>query len=238
MDQITSLLKTGKLARKHLDRSTLLQYANAFGFNQPLDFVLPTAVSPANIPEDPLKRARVASGFWHVNLSPLHGAMMAQAIANRGVMLRPRLVKEVRKGKDTKLPLPRGWSRRVTTEYVARLLGRMMVMTTTVGTAQPGFYDRSGRPYLPWARVAGKTGSLSRTEPFVEYNWFIGFAPARRPKVAFAVLLGNAARWRIKAYHMARFLLHEYLTRNLRQGPRRTPKRPRSRLRPKRTDRP
>jgi len=198
-----------KLALKHLDRPTLLRYANAFGFNQHLNVTLPLALSPAAIPEDPIARAKVAAGFWHVNLSVLHGAMIAQTLANRGVMLQPRFVAQVTQdGKPLALSAP--WKRPVVTEFVAALMGKMMTMTTTVGTARLAFYTRRGQSYLPWGRVAGKTGSLTRPEPYVDYSWFVGFAPADKPEIAFAVLLGNPKRWRIKAASMARILLQSY----------------------------
>ena len=200
----------GKLARRHLNRKTLLKYANAFGFNADLDFVRPVAVSPAAIPKGSFARAEVAAGFWQTNLSPLHGALMAQAIANRGIMIRPRLVDLAQDKTGEPLAIPKKWKKQVVTEYIARLLGRMMVMTTTVGTARGGFYDRKGRSYVPWGKVAGKTGSLTREDPYVAYNWFMGFAPHDKPEVAFAVLLGNPRKWRIKASAVARFLLRSY----------------------------
>jgi cell division protein FtsI/penicillin-binding protein 2 len=200
----------GKLALRHLDRNTLLKYANAFGFNQKLRFVRPLAVAPANIPKHSFDRAKVAAGFWHTNMSPLHGAMLAHALANRGKMIRPRLVEAVHTSNGKKRPLPPSWSREVVTEYIAKLLSRMMVMTTTVGTAKDDFYDRRGRAYVPWGKTAGKTGSLTREDPYVFYNWFVGFTPRRNPEVAIAVLLGNPKKWRIKAATMARLMLQAY----------------------------
>jgi cell division protein FtsI/penicillin-binding protein 2 len=43
------------------------------------------------------------------------------------------------------------------------------------------------------------------------YSWFVGFAPADRPKIAFAVLLGNSSTWPLKAHAVARQLVAEYL---------------------------
>jgi membrane peptidoglycan carboxypeptidase len=82
-----------------------------------------------------------------------------------------------------------------------------------VGTARDGFFDRRGQAYLPDVRVAGKTGSLSRPSPPLDYNWFVGFAPYERPQVAFAVLLGNPVKWRTKPYTLAMHLLRAALAR-------------------------
>src|SRR5262249_40923621 len=50
-------------------------------------------------------------------------------------------------------------------------------------------------------------------EPILNYNWFIGFAPAERPEIAFAVILANPSDWRIKAHYAARRLVQIYLER-------------------------
>ena len=39
-----------------------------------------------------LEFARTAAGFWHSTLSPLHGALLAATIANRGDMPTPTLI--------------------------------------------------------------------------------------------------------------------------------------------------
>ena len=57
------------------------------------------------------------------------------------------------------------------------------------------------------ASAWGKTGTLNGHEPFVAYSWFVGFAPADHPRIAFAVLLGNDENGRMKASEVARDLL-------------------------------
>jgi cell division protein FtsI/penicillin-binding protein 2 len=90
----------------------------------------------------------------------------------------------------------------------------MMIGTTQYGTAKSGFHDRrTGRPLLPGVAVAGKTGTLNRPAPegpFLSYSWFVGFAPAERPEVAFAVLLGNGENWHKRAHNVAASLLGSY----------------------------
>jgi len=54
--------------------------------------------------------------------------------------------------------------------------------------------------------VAGKTGSLSRAKPYTHYNWFVGFAPADKPRVAFGVLVGTDGN-NVKAAAVAREVL-------------------------------
>ena len=68
----------------------------------------------------------------------------------------------------------------------------MMELTTRIGTAKGTFRDRRGRRLLP-VEVAGKTGTLSAETDrgYVGYSWFVGYAPAERPAIAFAVVAGK-----------------------------------------------
>jgi peptidoglycan glycosyltransferase len=170
---------------RKLSRDELLETANQFGWNAQIDADLELAASRAEIPHEELPRAQVAAGFWQTTLSPLHGA------------------------------LPTAWRRQVTTPFVAKLLGRMMVLTTTVGTAKDGFYDARGKAYLPDYKVAAKSGTLGRTNPALDYNWLVGYAPYDRPQVAFAILLGNPVKWRTRPHFLARQILQAALARRV-----------------------
>jgi cell division protein FtsI/penicillin-binding protein 2 len=97
----------------------------------------------------------------------------------------------------------------------ARTLAAMMVNTTEWGTARAAFHDGRGRRSkrtLEW-RVAGKTGSLYGDKPFVAYSWFVGFAPADKPEIAFAVLLGHDQEGRVKAAELAKQLVAGWMVR-------------------------
>jgi cell division protein FtsI/penicillin-binding protein 2 len=197
-----------KLAYRHLDPETLAAYAQAFGFNARLErsdaFPLDMTVSPAEMPTEDLEFARTAAGFWHVFLSPLHGARIASAFANGGAMVAPRLVERVRDADGSVLEPATAPAQHAIPAAVAREVGRMMVRTTRAGTAR-GAFVRNGRRALPFD-VAGKTGTLSRRKPYTHYNWFVGFAPADHPKVAFGVLVGTNGN-NVKAAAVAREVL-------------------------------
>jgi len=216
-----------KLAARHLHPDDLRRVATAFRFGEAIPFDVDVAPSELDVPEDALEFARTAAGFWHSTLSPLHGALLAAAIANDGEMPAPRLIEKA-VGRDGRPISPaRRSSRRILDPRVAREVGRMMELTTKMGTARSSFFDRRGRNLLP-VDVAGKTGSLSYrggagdprppaalvpTGAHLGYSWFVGYAPVSRPTVAFAVVLGNAAAWRIKAAFVARQLVAGYLGR-------------------------
>lgn len=215
-----------KLAVRHLRPEQLERVANAFGFGQALPFDAEIEPSEVDIPTEPLELARAAAGFWHSSLSVLHGALLAATIANRGQMPAARIVDKAVDGNGASVKLPRAPARRVLDPAVAQQVGEMMRLTTTMGTAQRSFRDRKGRPTLP-IQVAGKTGTLFyRGRPHdpalpgasglrdgerLGYSWFVGFAPADRPKIAFAVLLGTSTTWPLRAHTVARQVLAEYV---------------------------
>jgi cell division protein FtsI/penicillin-binding protein 2 len=203
------------LAHDHLDPVKLERAARALGWGEPTPFELPTTASTLALPSDPLAFARVAAGFWNSNLSALHGARMAATIARGGEMPELHIVERVFDGNGREVPLPaHAAPHRVLPAYSAEELGRMMVGTTEWGSANRAFRDRStGRRRLAGVRVAGKTGTLTgHDESGLAYSWFVGFAPADHPQVAFAVLLGRADEADIRAAEVARALLATWMT--------------------------
>ena len=203
-----------KLADRHIDQARMSQYVSAFGFGQRLPFDLPTSPSPVDVPDSRLERARMAAGFWHSQLSPLHGALVAATIANDGQMPYAAIVDRIesRSGDTLYQTTPRNF-RQVLPRQTARLTGQMMTRTVTKGTAKKAFWDSKGRPFLPGIEVAGKTGTLSRYEPHRTYNWWVGYAPVDDPQIAVAALVVNEPKWRIKASYVAKEALRNYLMR-------------------------
>lgn len=201
----------GKLALRHLSQQALIGAARDFYFDTTIPFIRPVQVSPIEIPKAPKARAKVAAGFWHTNLSPLHGALMASIFARGGQFQAPLLVAQRRVAQGpVQSPAIAPPTQRVAKKTADRV-AKMMVNTTTEGTARSSFFDKRGRPYLRGIKAAGKTGSLTgKSPPHYNYNWFVGFAPAKDPKIAFAVLLANPPKWRIKAHYAARRIVQIY----------------------------
>ena len=201
-----------KLATQHLSADELTRVGRSFGFEEAIPFDLPVEPSHLDVPGDGLEFARTAAGFWHSTLSPMHGALLAAAIANRGQMPAPTLIDRA-VGRDGRPLAPAmATPRHVVDATAAREVGRMMELTTRIGTAKGTFRDKRGRRLLPF-EVAGKTGTLSAETDhgYVGYSWFVGYAPAERPTIAFAVVLGNNPNWRIKATYVGRHIVSEYL---------------------------
>ncbi|MFO7566157.1 MAG: penicillin-binding transpeptidase domain-containing protein [Enhygromyxa sp.] len=203
-----------KLALNHLDQQALDETAKSMQFGGEIPFEFGLEPSPAHIPGDGNSRAKVAAGFWHVDLSPVHGAVLASIFARAGIYQPPHIIAQVLGPDGADLTPAPPDSSRVLSEQVAKQVGQMMVGTTKFGTARDSFRDQQGVEFIPGVPIAGKTGSLTgKRAPVLNYNWFIGFAPADRPEIAFAVILANPAQWRIKAHYAARRLVQIYFER-------------------------
>ena len=189
----------GKLAKKNLDARLLRSWAEKFGFNTPFSFDEPMDVSVARIPEATFDMAKAAAGFGEVFLSPLHGAVLAGAIGNHGVMVPPVLFEG-----ET------GEPKRIMDDEVAATLGDMLELSVTEGTASRAFRER-GRYVLGPNRAAGKTGSICDKKPFRDFTWFVGWAPREAPKIAVAAVVVNSALWRVRAPYLGREALRMYL---------------------------
>jgi len=202
-----------RLASKNLDRDKLGAVAARYGYNSEIPFDVKIAPSALKFPDDDLGFARTAAGFWNSTLSPFEAANLATTIANGGEMVRLFVVNSVKDDADEiyKGPTGRQVVRRVIDENVASQVTTMMENTVESGTSYRSFHDRSGRPYLPEIRVAGKTGTL--TKPAADgpyYTWWVGFAPSRKPEVAVSVMVANHLKWRVKATNVACDMLRVY----------------------------
>lgn len=207
-------LVIGKLARKYLDEQALRTTARKLLFEADIPFEFPIERSPAHIPADDIERAKVAAGFWNVDLSPMHAAILSSVLARDGQYQPPHIIAHVMGPDGSDLTPVAPTPDRILAKATASAVGQMMVATTEEGTARSSFRDKHGNQYIPGVTVAGKTGSLTgKRAPALNYNWFIGFAPADRPEIAFAVLLANEPKWRIKAHYAGRRLVQLYMQR-------------------------
>jgi peptidoglycan glycosyltransferase len=118
-----------------------------------------------------------------VAANPLSMAMVASAIANHGIEMRPHLVREIRdsSGRVVKSFGPDELGRAVSSK-TARELTDMMISVVQAGTGTPA--------QIPGVLVAGKTGTAQHPggNP---HAWFVCFAPANNPRLVVAVVVLN-----------------------------------------------
>lgn len=164
----------------------VLDMAEALGFNQTIPFDVGTEMSSFpeigddNIPQ----RAYGGIGQGSVVATPLQMALVAAAVANDGVLLRPRLVEEVLdpSGSIVRRFEPEEMSQPMSSSTAA-VLKEMMVAVVDDGTGVAA--------QMPGIQVAGKTGTSQTVEGANPHAWFIAFAPAQDPKIAIAVIVEN-----------------------------------------------
>jgi penicillin-binding protein A len=167
----------------------LVRTAQRFGLNAELDFDLPAATSRIPAELDAPATAQSAIGQRDVRVSPLQMALVAAAIGNDGVMMRPRLVGEVQDfaGRTVReIPAEPQVVEGVATGQVVSPGTAAALQQMMVGVVAQG----SGRnAAVPGVQVAGKTGTAEQGEGEAPDVWFIGFAPAEDPRVAVAVIV-------------------------------------------------
>jgi cell division protein FtsI/penicillin-binding protein 2 len=198
-----------KLADRGLTADALRAEAGRFLFNSALPVPAEVEISRAEISGSEFELASTAAGFGPVRLSTLHGAVLASIVANRGVLV-PPVVVDGAGAPGASDPI------RIVDEGVGEALAEMMRRTVTDGTARRAF--RRPPPSLRGVEIAGKTGSLADRDPYRDYSWFVGFAPADRPRVAVAVMVANGRLWRVRAPAVAREALDAYFSARLADG--------------------
>ena len=161
----------------------LREQAEAFGFNND-DLSVPTSVATSVFPSDisPPSLAQSAIGQFEVQVTPLQMAMVAAGIANKGLVMKPYLVREVQAPDLSRLDLaePEVYKRAVDSRAAAELTTMMQLVVA----------EGSGvRAQIPGLSVAGKTGTAQHAPGRPPHAWFIGFAPAEDPRVAVAVVI-------------------------------------------------
>lgn len=159
--------------------------AREFGFeDSELRIPLPVSASHTGDMADEPSLAQSCIGQRDVRMTPLQGAMIAGAVANGGVMMRPQLIEEVKgpEGVGVLEPfIPKELNRPLDSGAAGELRGMMVkVVQSGTGTAAQ----------IEGAEVGGKTGTAQNAEAADDHGWFIGFAMKDgQPKVAVAVFL-------------------------------------------------
>ncbi|KUK10052.1 MAG: Peptidoglycan glycosyltransferase [Clostridia bacterium 41_269] len=154
-------------------------------------------------PPNKMSKAQIAStaiGQGELLVSPLHMALVAAAVANDGIIMRPHLLDRVQTQDDGEIIIkytPEEWLEPIG-QTAARILKRAMVKAVEEGTA--------ARAAIPGITVAGKTGSAQNPSG-APHAWFVGFAPAEEPRIAVAVIIENGGAGGSAAAPIAREIM-------------------------------
>jgi peptidoglycan glycosyltransferase len=127
---------------------------------------------------------RLAFGQERLQVTPLQMAMVAAAIGNGGVVMKPYVVDKIVKpgGGTLTTTHPHALGRAISPQTASELNTMMQaVVTGGTGTAAQ----------IPGVKVAGKTGTAETGVDSINQVWFVCFAPADDPRIAVAVTVEN-----------------------------------------------
>lgn len=174
-----------------LTNEQLRRTAEALGFNQPIEMqglkarksVFPTLGEYAKG-----DKALTAIGQGAVAATPLQMAMVAAAVANDGQLAAPALISQIT-DKDGKVVSQAGEPvlTQALSQEVAAIVKAMMIQNVKSGGSSYRSLDRNSG--------AGKTGTaqFEVSDGTRVHAWFIGFAPQKNPRIAFAVVMEDLA---------------------------------------------
>jgi penicillin-binding protein 2 len=219
-------------------------FARQFGIGEQL--AVDVADASSGLMPDPIWKQGVKGEVWYpgdnvnvgigqgdVLVTPLQLATMTTVIANRGKVIRPRLLKPEADRPppiefdppqplpDVMGPSPDDWERMVNS------------MEDVIHRGNRGFKDGFGENGTAWAYIgrdidymmAGKSGTaqvveIKQGEEYDEelldefkrkHAWFVAFAPADDPMIALAVLVENGGGGSSVAAPVAREVIDYYL---------------------------
>ncbi len=159
-----------------------------FGFGTKTDVGLPG--EEGGLLEPPRRWSGVSIGEiaigQGVGVTPLQMARVYSAIANGGVMLQPRIIRDIDPGADDHAPAP-SLGRRVLSERTADMMKQMLAGVVEHGSGVAA--------QLVGYTSAGKTGTAQKVDATGHYSHkdyvasFIGFAPVEKPAVTILVVI-------------------------------------------------
>jgi cell division protein FtsW (lipid II flippase)/cell division protein FtsI/penicillin-binding protein 2 len=177
-----------------LGAKRLVDQARAYGLDRAIPFDLTVRPSLMPAPELMTKWETAwagvgqpvgASAVKGPVVTPLQMALVASGVANAGSVMRPRLVARTQdsSGRTIAAAAPSRFSV-ACDEATARVVRDLMVEAVRSGSGS--------RAAIKGVSVAGKTGTAEVGKSTGTHSWFIAFAPADKPVVAFAIVLEEA----------------------------------------------
>lgn len=153
---------------------------------------------------DAAEIAQTSIGQGKTTVTPLQNAMITAAIANDGIMMAPYVVERTENaaGKVVKQYEPKEYSR-VADEAETKIIKKMMRAVVKKGTA-------TSLASLSYG-VAGKTGTAEIDSDGTSHAWFVGYAPADKPKIAVSIVVEEAGTGGRYAVPIAKEMFREYL---------------------------
>jgi penicillin-binding protein 2 len=200
--------------------AAIVKYASTFGFGQPTAIDLPGEKSGL-LPKPQTVRGRqgktmayppgetvnMSIGQGTVLVTPMQVARFMAAVANGGVLWRPRLVQRVER------PDRVVWSDQGQVAGHAELSPVVWAFLRQSLWAVVNDNGTGAAARIPGLDIAGKTGTAqmiakSKAEKGQDHAWFAAFAPAKAPEVVIVVLVERGGKGGQVAAPIARKILN------------------------------
>lgn len=206
----------GKLGIHDLDYQIVKESARSFFFERAIPFDFPVDKSEVFVPEDDFGLAELASGFNKgTTISPLHAALLASAIVNEGVMMKPWIVKRV-VGERGEI-LYENHESRMGVSMSAETANELRVLmedTVLHGTCRKTFYRERRKKAYKGVVLGAKTGTINDREDRFKYDWLTAFVlPGNgRKEICIAVLGIHGKMLGVRANRLGRSIIRYYLS--------------------------
>ena len=194
----------------------LNEFAQRFGFNSKIPFILKAEASKFIYPDSTFAIAEVASGFnQSTQISPLFGAMIASAVVNNGRILAPTVIDSVLKLSSKKIiyrKKAKMWRRPVAVK-TSEELKRIMSAVPRYGTARKSFNFIKKSYRFKDIEYGGKTGSVDK-DGLGKIDWFIGFATHKKDatqRISVAVVTVHDGNWTVHSSYIAAEVMRHYI---------------------------
>lgn len=198
---------------RELDNEDFHSLCESFLFNKSLPMTLQHSTSQFVLDEKSSygEEMTTAIGQGDTLVTPMHMALIAQTVANGGIMMKPYLVDHIEASDGTIVSKnsPSKYKRLMTTEE-ARILTEYMKETVASGTATE----------LSWYNftAAGKTGSAEygANDRKGTHSWFVGFSNVDDPDLVVAIIAEDGGTGSQTAVPIAAQIFQAYY--NIKQG--------------------
>ena len=203
----------GRLSLESLHPVDINDYASRFMFNQEIPSDFPVEMGVAYIPpEKGFELTEVASGFNKTNrMSPVQGAMIAAAVANKGKMMVPYIVDSI--DDETGASVYKAESLdngQIMSAESAEKVRELMEGTVTSGTSRKSFRALVKNKKFKTIQMGGKTGHLNSENPRGRTDWFVGYAMDDTTKIAIAAVSINKEKWTVKSAELGQNMFKSY----------------------------
>ncbi|HSD33414.1 MAG TPA: penicillin-binding protein 2 [Gemmatimonadales bacterium] len=199
--------------------AAIVRYASAFGFGQPTALDLP-GEKHGLLPKPQAARGRqgrtfppgetinMSIGQGTVLVTPMQVARFMAAVANGGVLWRPRLVQRVERPDRGVVWSDQG---QVTGHVQLSPVVWAFLRQSLWGVVNDNGTGAAAR--IPGLDIAGKTGTAqmiakSKAEKGQDHAWFAAFAPAKAPEVVVVVIAERGGKGGQVAAPIARKILN------------------------------